>query len=69
MNMHTLMVDIIPGNLNSNQPMEKFIFHLKLPLEAEEREGQLHRDIQPHDEWWVTEPGDLTRPTCLEMNR
>ena len=32
------------------------IFHQKLPLEAEEREGQLHREISPLHEWWVTEP-------------
>ena len=38
-------VNIIPGNLNSGQPTEKFIFQQLLPLEAEEREGQLHREI------------------------
>ncbi len=37
---------IIPGNLNSGHPTEKCIFHLKLSLGAEEREGQLHRVIE-----------------------
>ena len=36
---------IIPGNLNSGHPTEKFIFQQSLPLEAEECGGQLHRDI------------------------
>ena len=39
------LVLIIPGNLNSVHPTEKFIFQQLLPLEAEEREGQLHREI------------------------
>ena len=40
-----LVVTIIPGNRNSGHPTEKLIFHLKLTLEAEEREGQFHRGI------------------------
>jgi len=35
--------EIIPGNLNSGHPTEKFIFQQLLPLEAEGREGKLHR--------------------------
>jgi len=30
------------------------IFHQNMPLEAEEREGQLHREIQTPYVWWVT---------------
>ncbi len=36
---------IIPGSRNSDHPTEKFIFHLKLSLEVEGRQGQLHREI------------------------
>ena len=38
---------IIPGNRHSGHPTEKFIFQQLLTLEAEEREGQLHREIEP----------------------
>jgi len=37
----------IPGNLNSSHSTEKLRLQLKLALEAEGREGQLHRDIIP----------------------
>ncbi len=37
---------VIPGNLNSSHPTEKCIFHLKLPLEADGREGQQYRVIE-----------------------
>ena len=43
-------VTIIPGNLNSSHPTKKCIFQQLLPLEADGREGQLHREIQPFDE-------------------
>ena len=39
--------NIFPGYRNSNHPTEKLIFQQLLPLEAEEREGQLHREICP----------------------
>ena len=39
----TFQLSTFPGNLNSSHPTEKFIFHQKLTLEAEELEGQLHR--------------------------
>ncbi len=41
-----LVTNIIPGNLNSGIMVEKFIFQQLLPLEAEGREGQLHRESE-----------------------
>ncbi len=51
---------IIPGNIDSDSEGESYYFNRNTPLEAEGREGQLHREIQPHGEWWVTETGGLT---------
>jgi len=50
------------GQINGSVHISKY-----LPLEAEEREEQLHREVYTFDEWWVTETKGLTRPTCLEM--
>ena len=36
--------ETIPGNRHSGHPTGKLIFQHLLPLEAEEREGQLHRE-------------------------
>ncbi|MFB3061215.1 MAG: hypothetical protein ACE10C_07570, partial [Candidatus Binatia bacterium] len=40
-----MIVSIIPGNLNSAPEGKKGIFQQLLPLEAEGREGQLHRVV------------------------
>ena len=39
-------VNIFPGNLNFGPEGKKGIFQQLLPLEAEGREGQLHRGIE-----------------------
>ncbi len=48
-----LAVTIIPGNRYFRLEGKRGIFQQLLPLEAEEREGQLHREICPLHEWWV----------------
>ncbi len=40
-----------PGNRYFRVEGEKFIFQQLLPLEAEGREGQLHRGICPITKW------------------
>ncbi len=77
-------VNIFPGNIDSGQPGEKFIFQQLLPLEVKEREERLHREIltwatkrkfllhreiKPSDKWWVTEMDSLIKPTCLKISR
>jgi len=46
-----LVVTIIPGNRYFGHTTEKFIFQQLLPLGAEGREGQLHREAFPHFCW------------------
>ncbi len=48
-----LEVTIIPGNLNFRLEGKSYYFNRNMPLEAEGREGQLHRVIDtshPKDE-------------------
>jgi len=60
-----LVVKIIPGNRYFRLEGNSYYFNRNMPLEAERREGRLHRVTCLFDVWWVTEKRDFTRPTCL----